>query len=56
MCRDDEFCLEQYETGGIHGCCHNPLVYHCMARNGCQHPGRECLYIKSGGKRPQDSE
>lgn len=51
-CQQDEFCCSQTETGGEYG---TPYEVHCMA-DFCLYPGKQCLYIKMGGKRPQDGE
>lgn len=52
MCKPDEFCCSQKETGGEYGA---PLEFLCMA-DCCRYPGKLCLYVKAGGKRTQDGE
>jgi len=51
-CKPDEFCESCTETGGEYGA---PYETHCMA-SPCRYPGKTCVYIKMGGKRPQDGE
>jgi hypothetical protein len=48
----DQFCPHQKETGGEYGV---GLVLYCMADH-CPWPGKQCLYVEKGGKRPQDGE
>lgn len=56
MCSQEEFCCHQKETGGdIRMGTYNKIEYWCMATP-CQYPGKLCLYIKMGGKRPQEGE
>jgi hypothetical protein len=53
MISPDQFCQEQKETGGeLPGA---PLEIWCMATS-CRYPGKRCLYVEKGGKRPQDGE
>lgn len=42
---------EQKETGGEH---YAPLEIWCMAAT-CRYPGKMCLFVEKGGKRPQDA-
>ena len=47
------FCGYQKETGGELP--QAPLQIYCMATH-CPYPGKQCLFIVKGGKRPQDGE
>ena len=48
MCRPDQFCGSQKETGGEYGV---PLEYYCMEEK-CRYPEKMCLFVGCGGNRP----
>jgi hypothetical protein len=48
----EQFCPYQKEDGGEY---HAPLEIFCVAEY-CRFPGKMCLYVEKGGKRPQDGE
>lgn len=50
MCSADAFCIDCKESGGEYGV---PEVYYCMAAH-CTSPGKDCEYIRHGGKRPAE--
>ena len=55
-CHPSEFCCSQQETGGIYmDGKFTPIKILCIATH-CRYPGKQCLYVKNGGKRPQDGE
>jgi len=53
ICRIEQFCPYCKETGGEYG---TPREFYCMSGGFCRYPGKRCLYVEKGGKRPQDGE
>jgi len=48
FCKSDEFCICCYENGGVYDA---PLSYYCNTEL-CGYPGKMCLFVQKGGKRP----